>query len=651
MMGPIRRVMRERTEDRVNATVPTAWVGNGQVKSDWNGGSWLSKHWPASLPNDVSPVLVMLGADEASVGTLKRYITSGARAYVLVGPDVALDTPARNALIRRVPEVPVSALHSVSESRVWIGGGHSLRLDGQQAEALRQLFLRLFWHEATDEAWLDGRQFVWLPARERPFDVPEVAFSAAMRLEAPDARVSLDLRGARAHLMGSEPPSAAPRRLWFRAGAAHHDRLAKLTQSGTEVLWDDLGLPDLAVTESTGEVLLPGTRGRLRIRLTLAQAKEAAALLDEGASWTFRSEVRIGDPRVRRASFWLAGDGGARTIQEQQVIDLPNVSAISLREVHATEPSSWPAPQPLALSAVYRWPVVPPRVPAGSEEDQLVKRWRGLDDDWAKRLAALRDLLKTSDGERSRIGKAFSRLLSGLLGFERTHKELLEEVSAREGERPSTIGPSGAPGLLSRLDRLEESTKQHRGNLEDAERKAREDEEREKQRADWATQVERAKKDATTAREELAKAEARETELADEAKEVEARLKDAESDEKKDLDVRQKKNGDERKKHAELLKKLRYGLKKHEGDVARPFTFNAPKLETKAQQPQGKRFVPTGTPSRSSSDVPEDALPEVGSLRTHEGQRYLVIDTWEQLDAGEQAAARLSAKLVAPEDA
>lgn len=128
-------------------------------------------------------------------------------------------------------------------------------------------------------------------------------------------------------------------------------------------------------------------------------------------------------------------------------------------------------------------------------------------------------------------------------------------------------------------------------------------------------------------------------------------MKDAESDEKKDLDVRQKKNGDERKKHAELLKKLRYDLKKHEGDVARPFTFNAPKLETKAQQPQGKRFVPTGTPSRSSSNVPEDALPEVGSLRTHKGQRYLVIDTWEQLDAGEQAAARLSAKLVAPEDA
>jgi hypothetical protein len=41
----------------------------------------------------------------------------------------------------------------------------------------------------------------------------------------------------------------------------------------------------------------------------------------------------------------------------------------------------------------------------------------------------------------------------------------------------------------------------------------------------------------------------------------------------------------------------------------------------------------------------------VGSLRSHKGQRYLVIQTWEQLAAGEQTASRLAAKLVAPENA
>jgi hypothetical protein len=48
--------------------------------------------------------------------------------------------------------------------------------------------------------------------------------------------------------------------------------------------------------------------------------------------------------------------------------------------------------------------------------------------------------------------------------------------------------------------------------------------------------------------------------------------------------------------------------------------------------------------------VPDEALPKVGSLRHHRGQRYLVIDILEHLDAGERDATRLSAKLVAPEN-
>lgn len=651
MKGPIRRITRERNEPRANATVSTAWLGSGNVNRSWSSGAWISKHWPASLGSDSSPVLVMLGADEAADDTLNRHIASGARAYVLIGPDCDLEAPSKNALVRRVSEVPVSALHSSTDSRVWIGGGLSLKLDGAQAEALRQTFLRLFWHEATEEAWSDGRQFLWRPARERPFDVPEVPAVAAIRWEPPDARLNHELRGARVHLTVGDPPTVAPRRLWFRAGAAHHDRLAKLTQSGTEVLWDDLDLPDLAISESSGEALLPGTRGRLRIRMTAAQAQEVGALLDGDSRWKFRTDVCVGDPNLRRASFWLAGEAAARDIEEQQRIDIPTVQAESLRAVHTTEPSSWPTPQPLALSALYHWPVVPPRVPAGSEEDPLVKRWRSLDDDWNKRLAAVHDTLKNSDRERSRLGKAFSRLLSGLLGFERTNKELLKEAAVLAAERLSKAGPGGAATLLSRLDKLEDTAKKHQGDLEDAERKAREEEEKEKQRAEWATQVERAEKDAEQARDALHREETRESELADEAKDIEARAKDATPEEQKDLEVKRKKNSDERKSNEKVVKKLRYDLKKHEDDAARPFTFNAAKIETKGQQPQGKRFVPTATASRASNNVPEDALPEVGMLRTHKGQRYLVIDVWEHLDAGEQAAARLSAKLVAPEEA
>lgn len=651
MKGPIHPVPRERFEGRSSAKVPTAWVGGDPVARNRNGGSWLTSQVNASLANNATPILVMLGADAAANEHLKRWVANSARAYVLVGPGGDLEAPSKNALVRRVPEVPVSALHSASECRVWIGGGLSLKLDGKQADALRQTFLRLFWHDATDEAWLDGRKLVWRPVRSRPFDIPELIESSAIRWEAPDARISIDLRGARVHLSGGEPPTASPRRLWFRAGAAHHDRLTQLVKNGTEVLWDDIGLPDLVVTDSIGEALLPGKLGRLRIRLMQAQAREVASLLDGPASWTFRSDVCIGDPMVRRASLWLSGEREARTIMEKQTFDLPAVSAASLRDVEATKPNTWPAPQPLALSVLYRWSVTAPRIPAGSEEDQLLKRWRTLDDHWTKRLSAVREAVEKADGERNRIGKAFSQLLGGVLGFERKHKDLLEQVTTLEAERPSRSGPSEAAALFLRLDTLEESARQHQGDLEQAERKARDDENREKQMDEWSKQVERAKKDAEAAREELSKVEARDAELDAETKDIESRLKDAQADAKKDLEVQQKRNGDERKKNTDRLRRLRHDVSSHDKAAARPFVFDAAKLEAKGQMPQGKRFIPPAPAQRSAISVPEDALPEVGSLRIHKGQRYLIIDAWEQLDAGERAALRLSAKLVAPENA
>ena len=53
--------------------------------------------------------------------------------------------------------------------------------------------------------------------------------------------------------------------------------------------------------------------------------------------------------------------------------------------------------------------------------------------------------------------------------------------------------------------------------------------------------------------------------------------------------------------------------------------------------------------TRSPDPVPAEALPEVGALRVHKRQRYLVIERWEDLAAGEPVAVRLQARLVAPE--
>ncbi len=656
MQGPIQRTRRDRVESRVDACLPTAWIGGTKAQSAWTDGTWLTRTSARVVSAGDAPAIVLLASGNEDVNAaLLAHAAAGARVYALVGPGWGKDRAdtlvlqAPRVLIRRIAEVPASAVHASNAAHLWIGGGFMLRLDSNQAEALRHTFLRLFWHEATEEAWSGGRQFEWRPARERPFDVPEVPATASVRWEQADARLTGDSREALTHLSNGLPPDIAPRRLWIPAGPDHHDRLAKLAQLGVEVLWADRGLPDLQVSGDAGEALLRGISGRLRVRLAADQASEVARLLEVPSAWRFHADVRLGEAGHRSAQFWLPNEAAARGIEAEQVVEVPELPAKSLREVPATAPANVPPAQPLALAVRYQWTVVPPRIPAGSEEDPLVKRWRGVDDDWSKRLAALQDALRNSEGERSRIGKVFSNLLSGLMGFERTHDDLLRQVLALEAERPSRGGPTVAAELLSRLDSLEEKARKLQGDLAAAESKAREEQERKRQENEWSTQVERAKREAANTREELAKAEARETEIAREATEIEARLKDARSDESGDLDVRQKKHNDEMKQNKDLLRKLRFHFERHEQEAKRPFEFKPTKREASRPQTQGSRFVPTGSSVSSSTKVPEDALPEVGSLRTHKGQRYLVIDVWEHLDAGEKAADRLSAKLVAPE--
>jgi hypothetical protein len=656
MKGPIQRITRERTEARADAVVPSAWLRDGHVGHSWSGGTWFTKEMPTPSHVGGGPLLLMLGSDADTNAALLRHASNETvRTYAVVGPRSSGDSlqgaHAPNVLARRVPEVPASALHTPSGAQLWIGGGFSMKLDHSQADALRQTFLRLFWHEASEEVWLEGRQFGWRPVRGRPFDVPEVAATSAVRLESSDARLNAELHDAHVHLTAGEPPAAVPRRLWFPAGVDHHNRLERLTKLGADVRWSDRRLPDMAVRNAVGEVLLPGKRGRLRIRLTSAQAREASALLDVDGDWRFRTDLRVGDPGARHASFWLAGEAAPRTMEEVQEIEVPDVHATSLRDVQVAEPSPVPPPHPLALSARFRWIVVPPRIPSASGEDPLVSRWRSVDDAWTKRLETVRSALERSNDERSRLGTTFSRLVSALLGFKRTHDEVLAKVIQLESRRPSGAGPTETPSLLTQLDDLEAVVNRHQRDLQDAESKAREEEELEKQRTQWAAQVQRATQEVSRLREEVEREAKHEAELVAERSDIEARVKDAPPEENRDLEAKKKRNHDERTSNEKNLKKLRYDLDKHAKDAGRPFTFNPTKSAAKTQQQQGKRFVPQPLGGRASLSVPEDALPEVGTLRTHKGQRYLVIQLWEDLDRGELAATRLAAKLVAPENA
>jgi len=376
-----------------------------------------------------------------------------------------------------------------------------------------------------------------------------------------------------------------------------------------------------------------------------------ARLLETPLAWQFRTNLRLGEASQLATQFWLPGEAAARGLEAEQIVEVPDVLATSLRGVPATVPASVPAPQPLALAVRYQWTVVPPRVPTGAEDDALVGRWRKLDGDWTARLARAREALVAAEADRGRLGRAFSRLVSAILGFERTHGGLLAHVSALEAQRPSAAGPTGAPALFSQLGEIEDAARKLQADLEEAERKAREDEEREKQQAAWQSRVDAANRDLPERRAALATAESRRAAIDEERRGIEEALKSADKDAKKDLTANQRKLSDDLQRGNKEVARLRGEITSLEQQAAERFEFRPPPALTGRSAQPGGRFVPSASSARPASNVPDEALPEVGSLRSHKGQRYLVLQTWEQLVTGEQTAARLAAKLVAPENA
>ncbi len=659
MQGPIRRLARDRLERRDDARLPSAWVGGEQARAAVADLSWLvpDTGTAADCAESGSPVLFMLGEDgEAVSEEMVAHASAGKRVYLLVPPEWGQDRvdpevlEAPKVLIRRMPEVPVSGVYSGGNASLWIGGDWKLRLDPAQADSFWQVFLRLFWYEATEEAWSGGSQLSWRPAGERPFDVNNLPRTAPVRLVGADARLEADAQGALVLLNSGAPPDAAPRRLWFPAGPDHHDLLSRLVRNGTEVVWEDRCLPDLVLGSDGGEILLPGTRARLRILLTSEQASDAARILEAPARWRFSVDLRLGDPAHTGSTLWLPGEAAARHIETEQVIEVDDVTASTLSAVSDASPATLPEPQPLALSVRYRWIVLPPRLPANTEEDALVDRWHKLDRNWSSRLGKVRDALQAAEDNRGRIGRAFSKLAGAILGFERTHNGLLEKVASMEDQLPSAAGSSGARLMLARLAEIEEQTRKLQSDLEEEERIARETEERDKQEVAWRSRVDDARGVLAKHRRALDDAERRRTVVADELATIKESQKSADKKAMKDLIARQRKLSDDSARTDKEIKRLGSRISDLEQRASEQFEFRSPASPATRPSPTGGRFVPPAANASPASVVPDEDLPTAGILRRHKNQRYLAIQTWEDLAAGEQDADRLSAKLVAQEN-
>lgn len=666
MTRPIQPIAREHVVDRKDHRLATAWVHGPRSQPPTARGHWVTRSdEPPSLPVESDPsdrVLVMLDSvSSPAEDVLVTLARSGARAYVLAParwePSDPVLRRCSTLLVRRAADLPMSAVHTGSHAQLWLGptaGGPApwrLRLDREQGAALLRLFLRLFWHEAIDEAWSDGERLAFRAAAARPFDVPEPPADAALRWL--QGEESLEALGPqhRVHLQGMVPPTTRVQRLWLSPSGSHHAALARLVRDGTTVVGGERGLPDVATDGHSGVVVLPGARGRLRIALSPEQAAELAARLDEPATWTFYRDARLGDHASGHAMLWLEASEHARPVDPAQVIDLPDVQASALRGMDALMPPQWPEPDPLALTVRYRFTVRPPRAPAKASEDALVARWRALDDHWSSRTQALELALAAAGEHRGRIASAFSRLAGAIVGFGRTHDELQHELSRLAAHRPSQAGPEQARDMMQRIEPLEARVSRLHREQGDVEHQARVDEEREQQHAAWEAQVEAARRELPGKREELQAAEARAAALRHELAEVERAREAAElgKQARKDLKARHGKLGDELQRlerRIETLRAARVGLEQR---ATAPFVF-APPEQPKTPPRGGGRFVPAA-PEPTPLPVPEQALPAVGVLRSLAGQRYLVIAAWGDLELGEAAALRLGARLCAAEDA
>lgn len=592
-MSTIVPLAKTHVEERHDERLATAWIRTERAAAPAPAGRWLTHEGDPThrfaAPDPEGPVLIMLGSSGSpAMAELVAHGRSGARVYALAPswwePTAVALKGCPRVLVRRVDEVPVSAVHTMHGARVWMGSTldgatpWNLRLDDEQAAALRQLFLRAFWHDAIDEAWSGANPPRMRAAAARPFDVPSPSADAVVRLVEASTTLEVTRPEQRVHLDGGTPPDARLRRLWIPPSGAHHPKLARLVREGTTIVWDDLGLPDLATDGRSGAILLPGARDRLRIELSPPQAAELAARLDEPTAWAFGIDLRLGDHASKGTALWIDGAETARAIEPEQVIDLADIVVPELRDMDGALPKAWPPAHPLSLTARYRFTVCPPRVPAKAKEDPLLGRWRQVDEHWASRVQALEQALAAADDHRGQLASTFSRLVGALVGLGRTHGGLQSELSDLAAQRPSRAGPAEARDLLQRLVELEGGVTRLRSEQDDAEHEARVEDERARQEAAWNARVERARRELPAKRAELDDAEARRTTLRGERDEAERALgaSDVGKQVRKDLRARLRKHSDELDRLDRRIRKIGDELTACEQQANERLSFTPP---------------------------------------------------------------------------
>lgn len=647
-----------RRIDRRGERLPTAWIRGAELASPVTHVLVRDADSPVEPARDAGPLLVMLsGSCPGAERSLDAALASGARVYVLAyegwgdgtrgGPFAR--TSGVNALVRRVARPPVSAVWSPGRSWIWFGDDAArpswrMLLDAAQAEALRLVFLQLFWHHAVDEGWNRDGAVAFRPCGPRPFDVPEARDNAPLRIaDGPVAHYE-GASGALVYTPTTAGTVVRVERLWCPPSGDGHDTLAALTRAGVEVVWAPRALPRCFVEPSRACVTPSSTRWSLIVTLSPEQRGELATILRAPTVWRFGYDVALGDLECESdVCVLLPGALREAPLVEEETLVTSEVRARSLRECAGALPTTWPASGPLSLTASWSWEVFPPTLPKGAREDPLVVQWRRLDEGFAARVAGARERLARVRDQQGALARTFEALKGALLGFDRTRSGIEGRVEALATCVPSRLGPEGARAKLIELESVEQELTRLAWDVDAEEQKAREERERAEQRASFEDKRTRDVREREKKHDELTLARERLRKFEEIAEALTTAVPEEDAAHAKDREVQLAKLGDDRRRAVKQVMLIEGQVKELDEVLRREFVY-VPSI-TKSGAGGGARFVPA--PVRGETRPPADALPGVGRLVVVAKQRYLAIANWDDLDAGEREAARLSAMLVA----
>lgn len=594
------------------------------------------------------------------------------------------------------------------EPRRW-----AIPLEPALARSLFEAFRVLFWFHARREGLPEGAQgFSFRPPLPSPYPDPghDVVLQAGrfvIDAPLPDGVPDAEFRIAPD---GSIPGRAAT--VIMRPDARRMDVASQAAVSGAKVVWTDTGLP--RTTISRQRLVMDLVAAPIGIQLEWGTGPAVGAYhrvqkACERPAWSFHARRRLD---AIQGAVLLEGASALAQVQAEERITLPDVSS-ALASFESAEPTVLRPSGPLAKRVVYSWRTVPFVVPVGAKKAQVVAQWTALDEWAAGSVRSLRQRLDTMEGEEQTALARLRSWWRGHDQVQRERariRDVLVEIGEqRMSQRTVTEAEDTARRLVEEGGRVLGMLQQaHAGR-----QKAEDDAEEAAQGEAWKARVGAAQAELHKRHVELKELERMEPEAGAEVARAEGILAQATVSVRaarlSELEVTREKasaallaarealasqdgvgqtSKDDRRlltREIERLEAVAAAARRDVDGFAR-WTPNAvdlaveagtvkmakeaqallrkqhgalqaalPALERAAAEAFSVRVgvrLPPFAPAEigAAPPFPTEAMPEVGELFEHQGQRFLAVRTWQLASSAVRVATRLRAEVVAHQD-